>query len=115
MVTRSCSALWSNRWFRGGILEGLCKRVVNGVGYLDAAVRREAFDGRQVPVAHEYVQKVREHAYKVTDEDIKALRRRGWTEEQILELTVATALGAASSRLDRARRALDQARITKCD
>lgn len=43
-----------------------------------------------------YVTKVRRHAYKVTDEDIERLRRAGYNEEAIFEITLSTALGAGT-------------------
>ncbi|MGH7899037.1 MAG: hypothetical protein ACREQQ_13865, partial [Candidatus Binatia bacterium] len=51
-----------------------------------------------------YVDKVALHAYKVTDEDVQALRRAGHSEDAIFEVTVATAVGASFAR---ARKALD--------
>ena len=36
----------------------------------------------------EYARKVTQHAYKVTDEDVEALRHWGWSDRQILEATV---------------------------
>ncbi len=36
----------------------------------------------------EYARKVTQHAYKVTDEDVEALRQWGWSDRQILEATV---------------------------
>ena len=49
---------------------------------------------------------MREASYRVTDEDLAALRRAGLTEEQIYELTVAAAVGIACDRLDIAKRAM---------
>ena len=49
------------------------------------------------------------HAYRVTDEDVEALRGSGYTESQILELTIAAALGAGQRRLDAALAALGEA------
>lgn len=81
--------------------------VVDGPGTLSPAVRRAAFGAGEVPAdAAAYVDKVRRHAYKVTDADVDALRQAGWSDDAIFELTVATALGAALSRRDRARRAM---------
>ena len=54
------------------------------------------------------MRKIREHAYKVTDADIDALRDR-YSEDQLFELIVAAALGAAEYRLHRALAALDGA------
>ena len=47
-----------------------------------------------------YVDKVAQNAYKVTDEDVGALRAAGYSEDAIFELTLAAALGAARARLD---------------
>jgi hypothetical protein len=81
--------------------------VVDGPGELDRRVREAAFAGESVPgEASTYVDKVRHHAYKVTDEDVDALRSAGWTEEAIFELTVSAALGAALSRRELARAAM---------
>jgi len=51
------------------------------------------------PEARAYVEKVRLHAYRVVDADVDALRTAGWSDEQIFELTVATALAAGLERL----------------
>ena len=55
------------------------------------------------------VEKISRWAYKVTQEDLDALRAAGFSEEQLYEATVAAALGAAWSRLDAGLRALDAA------
>lgn len=39
----------------------------------------------------DYAQKVTQHAYQVTDQDINELRHAGWTDRQILEATVVAA------------------------
>jgi alkylhydroperoxidase family enzyme len=54
------------------------------------------------------VEKIRRHAYRVTDEDVNALRAR-YSEDQLFELIVAAALGAAEHRLERALAALEDA------
>src|SRR4051812_24529180 len=52
--------------------------------------------GTQVPDAlRTYVQKVALHAYRVTDEDVAAVKQAGYSEDQIFEITAAAALGAA--------------------
>ncbi len=56
-----------------------------------------------------YVTKVRRHAYKVTDEDIEQLRRMGYNEEAIFEITLSTALGAGTRCLTRGMAALEGA------
>jgi alkylhydroperoxidase family enzyme len=89
------------------LFEALRAAVVDGPGSTDPAVRRAAFSAGEVPdAAVAYVDKVRHHAYKVTDSDVEALRSAGWSDDAIFEITVATALGAALSRRDRARQAM---------
>ena len=46
------------------------------------------------------------HAYKLTDDDLNALRRAGSSEDAIFEITVSAALGAALDRLERGLAAL---------
>ncbi len=92
-------------------LARLMRTVVDGPGTLDPAIRRAAFGGEEVldPVAARYVDTVVRHAYRVTDEDVEALGRAGYSELQIFELTVAAALGAGQRRLDAALAALGEA------
>jgi alkylhydroperoxidase family enzyme len=49
---------------------------------------------------------VRRHAFKVTDDDVQALRSAGYSEDQIFEMTVAAAYGAAAARLASGLRAM---------
>jgi len=53
-----------------------------------------------------YVDKVARHAYKVTDEDLVALKRAGNSDDLLFEVTVSAALGAAVGRLQRGLSAL---------
>jgi alkylhydroperoxidase family enzyme len=88
-------------------LRDLEERLLGQPGALDLAVRRAATAGDGVPEAlAEYVQKVRVNAYLVTDQDVDELRRSGYSEDQIFELTVAAAYGAARDRLDTALEAM---------
>jgi alkylhydroperoxidase family enzyme len=81
-------------------LRDLERRVLHGPGRLDPAVRQAAAEGGDVPEAlAAYVDKVRRHAYKVTDADVEVLKAAGYSEDQIFELTVASAYGAAIHRL----------------
>jgi alkylhydroperoxidase family enzyme len=52
------------------------------------------------------VKKVALSAYKTTEEDIEALRRAGYSEDAIFEITVSAALGAGMTRLERGLAAL---------
>ena len=58
------------------------------------------------PELSKYVDKVALHAYKVTDADIEALRKAGYSEDAIFEITVSAALGAGLARLERGLAAL---------
>jgi alkylhydroperoxidase family enzyme len=81
-------------------LETLRSAVVDGNGTTDPAVRRAAFDGQAAPQPlDDYVGKVREASYRVTDADIERLRSAGFSEDAIFELTIAAAMGAAQRGL----------------
>lgn len=54
-----------------------------------------------------YVDTVVRNAWKVTDADTDALRKAGWSEDAIFEITVCAAIGAASGRLQRAYSAMN--------
>ena len=47
-----------------------------------------------------YLEKVRLHAYKVTDRDVQALKDAGFAEDEIFEQTVSTAVAAGLERLE---------------
>jgi alkylhydroperoxidase family enzyme len=53
-----------------------------------------------------YLEKVRLHAYKVTDRDIEQLKAAGFSEDEIFEQTVAAAAAAGLERLDAGLRTL---------
>ena len=53
-----------------------------------------------------YLEKVHLHAYRVTDEDVAALKAAGVTEDEIFEQTVAAAISEGLYRLDAAERVL---------
>ena len=54
------------------------------------------------------VQKIRSRAYTVLDQDLDVLRSR-YSEDQLFEIVVAAAFGAAGERLAAAHRALEEA------
>ena len=58
------------------------------------------------PEFAEYLEKVRLHAYKVTDDDVARLKAAGFSEDEIFEQTVSAAVAAGLERLDAARRTL---------
>ena len=85
----------------------LTERVLTEPGSIDVAVRRAAAVGEALPPPlGGYVQKVRDHAYRVLDEDVDALLGAGYSEKQVFELTQAAAFGAGLVRLEAALAAL---------
>ncbi|SRR6266498_2657290 len=83
------------------------RAAIEARGVIDAALRRAVYDAvAQPPPLGPYLDKVRDHAWTVTDEDIGALRATGYSDDAILELTIAAAAGAAGRRYDAALRAL---------
>lgn len=74
---------------------------------LSAGARREV---TALPLAlASYVDKVSLTPYKVTDLDIKSLVQAGLSEDQIFELTVVTAVGAALGRFEKTLELLEEA------
>lgn len=64
------------------------------------ALRRAIADNDHVP--HElaaYIGKIHEHAYKITDADLAALKSAGYDDDSLFELTIAAAVGAGMTRL----------------
>jgi alkylhydroperoxidase family enzyme len=55
-----------------------------------------------------WVEKVARHAYKTLPAEVTALRDEGLSEDEIFELTVAAAYGAARGRYDQALTALEE-------
>jgi alkylhydroperoxidase family enzyme len=94
----------------GAQLDDLERRVLDGPGVLDPATRRAAAEGSGVPQdVAAYVDTVRLNAYRVTDEEVADLRSGGWSDDQLFELTVAAAYGAARERLEAGLAALARA------
>jgi hypothetical protein len=81
--------------------------VTSSPASLSAVVRQTITAGRNVsgPLGS-YVRKVAEHAHEITDEDIASLHAADYTDDEIFEATVSTALGAGLFRLDCVLRAL---------
>jgi alkylhydroperoxidase family enzyme len=63
---------------------------------------RAAADPQRVAPAElsGYLEKVRLHAYKVTDRDVEELKAAGVAEDEIFEHTVSAAVAAGLERLD---------------
>ena len=82
--------------------------VVDGPGSTDAALRRQVASGQPPLELAALVKKIFERADTVIDDDVNALRHH-YSEEQLFELIVAAAVGAAEYRLEAALAALESA------
>ena len=89
---------------RGPAWRAFVEHVRTTDGHLSAAERGIALDLAATPgrtpsgEVEEFVAKVAERSYAVTDGDIARLREGGLTEDEILELMVAAAVGAGERR-----------------
>lgn len=54
----------------------------------------------------DYVDAVSLHAHRITDEDVQALRRAGYSEDAVFEVSLSVAVGAGLARLERGLAAL---------
>jgi alkylhydroperoxidase family enzyme len=85
------------------------RTVLDGPGESDRAVRQAAADGAGVPTELQtLVDKIHQHAWKVTDEDFTRLRTT-YSDDQLFEIVVSAAIGASRQRLVAALAALEQA------
>jgi alkylhydroperoxidase family enzyme len=76
-------------------------------------VRRAAAERGEVPERFAaYVQTIHDHAYQVSDRTVADLRSAGATEDEIFEVTIAAAFGAARERLETGLAALRDATRT---
>ena len=83
------------------------RAVFESPGATDPVVRQAAGAGDPLPEPWgPYADKVRNESNSLTDADIAALKAAGCSEEEIFEVTVAAAMGAALHRLDAGLRAL---------
>jgi hypothetical protein len=90
---------------RDRVLQG----VLYGPGQSDPAIRQAAAEGRGVPGdLQALVDKIHNHAYKVTDEDIAGLQAK-YGDDQLFEIVVSAALGASRERLLAGLNALNEA------
>jgi hypothetical protein len=81
----------------------MATRYDEGIARLRAAARP---DRAAPPELAPYLDTVRRHAYRVTDRDVEELKAAGWSEDELFEHTVSTAVDAGLARLDAALRTL---------
>jgi hypothetical protein len=82
--------------------------LLGGPGGSPAELRQACARGEPPAELRELVEKIDRHAYRVTDEDLAALRAR-YSEDQLFEIIAASAFGAADRRLRAGLRALEGA------
>lgn len=82
--------------------------VLKGPGKVASSLRLAIARGESPPELQTLVDKIRAHAYRVTDEDLAAARQR-YSEDELFEIIVSAAVGAADERLSAALAALEQA------
>lgn len=63
--------------------------------------------GALPPALAAYAEQVARAALRITDDDVRALLRAGYSEDAVFEVTVAAALGAGLGRLERGLRLLE--------
>jgi alkylhydroperoxidase family enzyme len=103
------------------LVERLRKAVLDGRGVTDPALRQavaarsaelgggpDAPRGTEIPASlREFVDKAALHAYRITDEEVAALRRAGYSEDAIFETAISAAIGGGLARLERGLAALE--------
>jgi alkylhydroperoxidase family enzyme len=110
MVTKDPAPNWLPAPRREREWQRLLAHLRDAPGHLTPTVRRAVFDNDEVPTdLAPFVDTVVRHAHRVTDGDIAALVRAGYSEDEIFEAIIVAAAGAADRRLQAARRAMAEA------
>lgn len=97
-------------------VKGIKDTVASGPGHTPSELRQAVMaraarlagsrSGAPAPAPFgSYVDKVAQHAYKVTDADVEALKAKS-SDDVLFEVTAAAAVGAALGRLERAMAAI---------
>lgn len=81
---------------------------LDGPGKTEAALRQAVARGEGPAELAALVEKIHRWAYRVTDEDLAALRAK-YDEDQLFELIVAASIGAADARSSAALKVLEEA------
>jgi hypothetical protein len=105
----------------GPLVEGVREAVLVGLGVTSPALR-QAIEGRAAalsgrirssgvggsipPDLSDFVDRVAVNAWRVTSEELGALLEAGFSEDEVFEVTVSAAMGAACGRLERGLAAL---------
>jgi AhpD family alkylhydroperoxidase len=93
----------------GDVVADLRHAVLNAPATTDPALRTAAAAGDPLPEPWpSWATSVRDASYRITDGDVGRLTAAGRSEDQIFEVTVAAAVGAALRSFDAGRNALGQ-------
>ena len=93
----------------GDVVADLRHAVLNAPATTGPALRVAAAAGDPLPEPWQsYATAVRDASYRITDADVDRLTAAGYSEDQIFEVTVAAAVGAALRSFDAGRNALAQ-------
>jgi AhpD family alkylhydroperoxidase len=96
-----------DRTDHGDVVANLRHTVLAAPAVTGTALRTAAATGDALPEPwHAYVETVRDRSCRVTDADIASLTAAGRSEDEIFEVTVATAVGAALRTFDAGRHAI---------
>lgn len=88
----------------------LVSRAIDGEGRTSSALRRSAFNNRGLEEpARTLVSKVASDAKSVSDEDFRAARAAGFSEDEIFEIVVCAAIGQATRQYEAGLEALRDA------
>ncbi|HEX4469062.1 MAG TPA: hypothetical protein VH080_05985 [Gemmatimonadaceae bacterium] len=75
------------------------ERALDGAGETDEALRHAAADRKSLPPElQQLIDKIHDHAYQVTDEDLAQLQKK-YDDDELFEIIVSAALGASRHRL----------------
>ncbi|MFL5618497.1 MAG: hypothetical protein ACJ79A_08915 [Gemmatimonadaceae bacterium] len=89
--------------------DAVIRTVLDGPGETDPSLRYAAAEGVGVPEdLRVLVEKIHQHAYKVTDEEISELQAT-YGDDRLFELIVSAAVGASRQRLMAGLKALEEA------
>jgi len=85
----------------GKLHKAIVTRILQGEGMASPSQRQAAFDnGSFDGPLRTLIDKVARCAYKVTDKDVEAVKASGVSEDQIFELIVCAAVGAATRQYE---------------
>jgi hypothetical protein len=99
------SASVADRYAR--LVDRLRQAVFGSSATTEQATRSAAATGGRLSEPFgSYAAKVRDESYRITDSDVAALKEAGHTEDEIFEITVSAAVGAALRSLEAGLRAV---------